>query len=296
MGPTATLVVRIVDQRDRPLQPALILTGYQFGPVHGELPVIDGYILTDIQGFTQTFLSEYGLMTLIYTKEQGQPLLTYYLDYDNGQLLKLPDFRRGILGAPYASIPPEFPNYRIFQAHGDHKGHFSRHPNQMTYFYRRDDWDTVQRVHQFMELLTDHVVYDAPAGNPYNYQFPATSIWRVFVIITLHNHDEWLNLGGDQWIPMTDVERRDGPVQPELPHHTWTPQPFDRLGVVDYVPHQAVTVFEEPYGESNGEIENGATLEIRGRIIDDQQLVWYQIGPNTYINARYTHLLPTETI
>lgn len=296
LGPAATLVVRLVDQRDRPLQPALILTGYQFGPVHGEIPEIEGYVLVDIQGFTQTFLAEYGLMTLTYAKEQGQPLLTYFLDYDNGHLLRKPEIKRGLLGAPYASVPPEFPFYRIFQAHGDHKGHYSRQSNQMTYFYRRNDWETVQQVHQFMELLVDHVIYDAPAGDPYTYQFPATSIWRVFTIITRQNHEKWLNLGGAQWIPMTDVERRDGPIRPELPHRTWHPEPYDRLGIVDYVTHQAVTVFEEPYGASNGEIENGATIEIRGRIIDDQQLIWYQIGPDTYINARYTRLLPTDTI
>lgn len=290
---TATLVVRLVDEQNRPLQPALVLTGQLHHPVHFHFPQIPGYALQTIHGFTQDYLTEYGLTTLIYARHWGQPIISYLVDYDSGRLLELPDILRGRLGTSYSLTPPAVENYHIFQAQGRQRGTFTNQSSQVVYFYRRDSWQTVQRVHQFVFLQADHDIYNAPNGQAYGYQFPTDSLWRLFQIITLTNGDVWYNLGGAQWLSAKETVRREHQfIDFGLPAPaTWQPEPFERLGTVDYVPGKSVSIYQEPYGETAGQLAHGAALDIRGRIVDDQQLVWYQIGPDAYINARYVRLV-----
>lgn len=289
---TATLVVRLVDEQNRPLQPALVLTGQLNHPVHFQFPEISGYALRDIHGFTQTYLSAYGLTTLVYVRRWGQPIISYLVDFDTGRLLELPGILRGRLGTPLSLTPPNVTNYHIFQAQGQQRGTFTAHPGQVVYYYRRDSWQTVQRVHQFVFLQADHQVYDEPNGQTYGYQFPADSLWRLFMVITLTNGDVWYNLGGEQWLSAQQTTRRAHQfINLGLPApDTWHPEKFVRLGTVDYVPGKAVSIYKEPYGETAGQLKDGESLEIRGRVVDDQHLVWYQIGPDAYINARYVRL------
>lgn len=291
---TATLVVRLVDDQDRPLQPALVLTGQLHHTVRFRFPEIPGYALRDVHGFTQTYLSEYGLTTLVYVRHWGQPIISYLVDYDTGRLLQLPSILRGRLGTPFSLTPPPVTNYHIFQAQGQQRGTFTDQPGQVVYYYRRDSWQTVQRVHQFVFLQSDHQVYDEPNGRAYGYQFPTDSLWRLFMVITLTNGDEWYNLGGEQWLRAQETVRRDHQfIDLHLPAPAkWHPQAFSRIGTVDYIPHQAVSIYREPYGETAGQLKHGEALDIRGRVVDDQQLVWYQIGPAAYINARYVRLAP----
>lgn len=296
--PTATLVVRLVDERDRPLQPALVLTGPLHGPVHLRFPEIPGYALQDIHGFTQEYLSRYSLTSLVYVRQWGQPIIAYLVDYDTNRLLTLPQIHRGRLGQAFNLTPPAMANYHIFQAQGSQRGAFSDQTGQIVYYYRRNSWQTVQRVNQYVLLDTDHAVFDEPNGRKYGYHFPAHSLWRLFIVITLTNGDVWYNLGGEQWLIAQETTRREHPLAnlalPQPP--TWHPQSFDRLGSVDYVPGKAVTCYQAPYGEVAGMLEHGAPLDIRGRIVDDQHLVWYQIGPKMYINARYVRLVKTDTL
>jgi len=296
--PNATLVVRLVDTANRPLQPALVLTGHIHDAVHFKQPNIPGYTLQTLDGFTQNFLSEYGLMTLVYERNLGQPVITYQVDYDSGQLLALPQLFRGPLAASFQLTPPSVPGYHIFQAQGDQVGQFATASKRVVYFYRRDDWQTVQRVHQYVTLLADHAVYDEPAGRTYRYQFPADSLWRLFAIITMTDGTVWYNLGGEQWLDATDTERHEHwervlQLPPKIT--TWQATAYTANGFVDYVPQDAVTIFREPYGESAGQLKNGEPLDIRQRLVDDQHLVWYQVGPAAYINARYVRLAPPTT-
>lgn len=292
--PDATLVVRLVDEHDHPLQPALVLTGQVNGAVHLTLPTIPGYTLLHINGFTQNFLSEYGLTTLVYRRQWGQPVITYLVDYDSGQLLALPQIFRGELTARFQLTPPTVPGYHIFQAQGDQQGQYDRTGKRVVFFYRRDAWQTVQRVHQYVTLTADHAVYDEPAGTAYGYQFPAQSLWRLFAIITLSDQSIWYNLGGEQWLSAVETDRHEHWSRTrQLPQKitTWPTQTrIQATGIVDYVPQRAVTIFREPYGEIAGQLNNGEKLDIRQRLVDDQHLVWYQIGPAAYINARYVRL------
>lgn len=297
-APTATLVVRLVDEHDRALQPALVITGPLNTPVNYRFPDIPGYALSRIHGFTQDFISEYGLTTVIYRRLLGKPIIGYLVDFDSGRLLELPQIHRGKLGLTYTLTPPTVPGYHIFQAQGPQRGTFTNQAKRVVYFYRRDSWETVQRVHQYVFLQADHAVYDEPKGRDYGYQFPADSLWRLFMIITLTDGSVWYNLGGNQWLSAEETRRRDHRLaQPALPQkRLWHPEPFARLGTVDYVPGAAVSIYTEPYGETAGQLAHGETLDIRGRIVDDQHLTWYQIGPTAYINARYARLVPTETL
>ena len=295
--PTATLVVRLVDEHDRALQPALVMTGRLNAPVNYRFPEIPGYALSRIHGFTQDFISEYGLTTVIYRRLLGKPVIGYLVDFDSGRLLELPQIHRGKLGLAYTLTPPTVADYHIFQARGPQRGTFTNQAKRVVYFYRRDSWETVQRVQQYVFLQTDHAVYDEPNGRDYGYQFPADSLWRLFMIITLTDGSVWYNLGGNQWLAAHDTLRREHRLaHPALPQkRLWHPEAFERLGSVDYVPGSAVSIYTEPYGETAGQLAHGEALDIRGRIVDDQQLTWYQIGPEAYINARYARLVPTET-
>lgn len=290
--PNATLVIRLVDRSDHPLQPALVLTGNIGETVHLTFPTIAGYVLVEMRGMTQTFLSEYGLTTLIYQRQWGQPVTRYLIDYDSGQLLTLPQFYRGNLGAAFRLAAPTLQGYHLFRAQGPQHGTYTTHAQRLLYFYRRDAWQTVQRVHQYVTLTADHAVYDLPAGHAYGYQFPTGSLWRLFAIITLTDHSVWYNLGGNQWLNAVDTHRQDHWERHlELPHLTrLTPQTVHLAGTVDYVPHQTVMIYREPYGEIAGQLATGELLDIRRRIVDDQQLVWYQIGPAAYIRAQYVRL------
>ncbi|GEO69825.1 MucBP domain-containing protein [Levilactobacillus acidifarinae] len=290
--PEATLVIRLVDTANHPLQPALVLTGKVGETVHLAFPVIPGYVLLRMDGMTQTFLNEYGLTTLVYQRKWGQPIITYLIDYDSGQLLGLPHLQRASLGATFQLTPPAVDGYHIFRAQGNQHGTYTDHAQRMLYFYRRDAWQTVQRVQQYVTLTTEHPVYDLPAGHPYGYQFPAQSLWRLFAIITLTDQSVWYNLGGNQWLNAEETQRHDHWERHlEIPRVTQLTGHNVRLtGTVDYVPQGSVMIYREPYGEIAGQLANGELLEIRRRIVDDQQLVWYQIGPAAYINARYVRL------
>lgn len=289
----ATLVVRVVTDHNRPLQPALVLTGRVGDDVHLRVPQIAGYVLHHLTGYTQNFISEYGLMTLVYDRLWGQPVIAYLVDYDTGRLLMPPAMKRGRLGDTFHFIPPTLPNYRIFQAQGEPNGSYTTTAQRLVYYYRRQAWQTVQRVHQYVTLLSDHFVYDDPAGKVYGYQFPAKSLWRIFSMITLENGEIWYNLGGAQWLDARDTQRhahwsRQLKLPPKISQ--WITTAVNLSGIVDYVPHDQVTIFREPYGEIAGQLKDGEPLAILKRLNDDQGLTWYQVGPQAYINGRYVRL------
>ena len=54
---------------------------------------------------------------------------------------------------------------------------------------------------------------------------------------------------------------------------------------VDYLHNKSINVYDAPYGNKVAEIPNGETITLIGKLNDNDEITWYQVGRKKYITS-----------
>ena len=59
---------------------------------------------------------------------------------------------------------------------------------------------------------------------------------------------------------------------------------------VDYLHNKSINVYDATYGNKVAEIPNGETITLIGKLNDNDEITWYQVGRKKYITSNYIQI------
>ena len=59
---------------------------------------------------------------------------------------------------------------------------------------------------------------------------------------------------------------------------------------VDYLHNKSINVYDAPYGNKVAEIPNGEIITLIGKLNDNDEITWYQVGRKKYITSNYIQI------
>lgn len=223
----------------------------------------------------------------------GNPIWVYYVDIDTGENLMVPQLLRGVSGAKYQVDKKDFPHYRFIKLDGPAEGTFDMQRKDVHLFYRKDDWQKVEDVDIYLHLDQTTTLYDKVNGMPFHDPLPAGIVIKAFHRVNTADGETWYELGSDQWVkyqgmrvvnnPYNDEEEKQPAFADQL-----TILPLKNVtGTIDYLPNKEVDVFDAPYGKKTTTIPDGKRVNISGKLNDNGEITWYQIGDKQFITGNY---------
>lgn len=224
----------------------------------------------------------------------GNPIWVYYTDIDSGANLTVPQLLRGRIGDNYQVNKKDFPTYRYVKTEGPASGQFDMSQRSVRLYYRKADWENVSEEENFLHLDKTTPVYDQVKGMPVGDPLPADITIKSFEKVTTKDKQDWYEIGADQWLLFSNMHLVDDPFNPKkekiesrlasqltiLPLH-------DIKATIDYIPGKAIDIYDAPYGEKVGKLPNGKEVTITGKISDNGEITWYQLGDKQYITGNY---------
>lgn len=229
----------------------------------------------------------------------GNPIWVYYSDIDTGANLRVPQLLRGGLGHPFHIVKLAFPNYRFVKSQGQLDGTFDMEQHSVQLFYRRENWGEVQTVTMYIKLSAPTQTYDGVNGMPVDVPLPAGIFVKSFQRIATKDGEFWYEVNADRWIKYDSNTMQN---YDQLPSNDQTAKIKDgtqaailplnhQKGQVDYVSGQQLDVYDLPYGKVVRKVSDGESLDIIGKINDNNGVIWYQAKGLGFINGSYVQLL-----
>lgn len=286
--PQSQITIFYLDENNNEIKPADILTGFSGDRLHFQFPNFDDYFITAIDDFTSHFEDDNQEITVHYELMQGHPVLIYSIDTDTGSILQSVKILRDQLGKRYAVQATSIPDYRLISSTGNTLGHFNQEIQQVIFSYRNANWKTVQPVTYYVKLLNHHDVYNEPAGRSLRTGLPENLIIKIFAQVVTGDDNSWLNIGGFEWIKNEHLQPSDPPAHIVAGPITKTSRnPVRLFGTINFIPNQPITTYDSPYGNKVGELMHGSRISIVATIVDDQDLIWYELANHTVVPRTY---------
>lgn len=223
----------------------------------------------------------------------GNPIWVYYLDIDTGENLMVPQLMRGVTGCKYHVERKNFPRYRYVDVDGATGGTFNMQRKDVKFYYRKDNWQEVEAVDTYLQIDQAATVYDNVKGLPIDIPLPAGIVVKAFHRVNTENGDTWYELGADQWVRYQGMRVVTNPYQnddhqPSTLADQLTILPLKNVqGTVDYLPNREIDVYDAPYGKKVATIPDGKRVSISGKLDDNGEITWYQIGDQRFITGNY---------
>lgn len=224
----------------------------------------------------------------------GNPIWVYYIDIDTGENLMVPQLLRGISGCKYHVDKKDFPRYRFIKLEGPAEGTFDMQRKDVKLYYRKDNWQEVEDVDLYLQLDQQITVYDRVNGMPVNEPLLSGIVVKAFHRVNTADGETWYELGADQWVKYDGMRVVNNPYNDdEEDHHSiladqLTILPLKNVqGTIDYLPNKEVDVYDAPYGKKVSSIPDGKRINITGKLNDNGEITWYQIGEKQFITGNY---------
>ena len=228
----------------------------------------------------------------------GNPIWVYYIDIDSGANLIVPQLMRGLVNEEYQVDKKKFPNYNFVKAEGDLTGTFDMTQRSVKLYYRKQSW--VEDINMFLALEAPTTVYDAVEGMPVGRPLPQDITLKAFQRVATKDGQFWYEIGADQWIKYEKMHVVEDPFagKHEIPSRLENQLTVLRLNnvkaTIDYIPGKAVDVYDAPYGNQVTKIPDGQEVTITGKLSDNEELTWYEIGPKQYVSGNYVKIEEDE--
>ena len=161
------------------------------------------------------------------------------------------------------------------------------------FYYRKDNWQEVEAVDTYLQIDQAATVYDNVKGLPIDIPLPAGIVVKAFHRVNTENGDTWYELGADQWVRYQGMRVVTNPYQnddhqPSTLADQLTILPLKNVqGTVDYLPNREIDVYDAPYGKKVATIPDGKRVSISGKLDDNGEITWYQIGDQRFITGNY---------
>lgn len=289
-GPAANsrVIFSYLDEDDAPIGQSDILNGVAGEPIHFKIPDFSDYYLTEIDNFTATFDSQDQEITLHFARKEGLPVMVYAMDTDTRTILQSVQLLSGKLGKHYSVTAPGIDGYRLTSSAGQTYGNFDNQTHGIVFYYRKSNWRVVQPVTYYVKLTANHQVFGDPGGQALRTGLPANVIIKIFARIDTTDDVSWLNIGGSEWILNANLEPSDLPSYALVADITKTSRnPVRLAGTISFVPGKSIALFDQPYGNQVGSLADGSRVSISATIVDDQDLIWYELADHRVVPQRY---------
>lgn len=230
----------------------------------------------------------------------GNPIWVYYIDIDSGANLIVPQLMRGLVNEEYQVDKKKFPNYNFVKAEGDLTGSFDMTQRSVKLYYRKQSWGEVEDINMFLALEAPTTVYDAVEGMPVGRPLPQDITLKAFQRVATKDGQFWYEIGADQWIKYEKMHVVEDPFagKQEIPSRLENQLTVLRLNnvkaTIDYIPGKSVDVYDAPYGNQVSKIPDGQEVTITGKLSDNEELTWYEIGPKQYVSGNYVKIAEDE--
>lgn len=231
----------------------------------------------------------------------GNPIWVYYTNIDTGENLMVPQLLRGFMGDHYSVEKKQFDGYQFLKNEGELQGQFDSHPHSIHLYYRNQNWGEVEAIEMFLHLDDVTRVYDRPNGMQVGTPFPADIILKAFQRVATKTGEFWYEIGSDQWIKydkMTIVDNpfkaEDEEFQSKLADNMSVIPMKKTKAVIDYLANKSIDVYNRPYGDKVGELADGKEITISGKMSDNGEITWYEIGDKQFITGNYVKLVDQD--
>ncbi|WP_179395114.1 hypothetical protein [Lacticaseibacillus absianus] len=280
-----------VRDHTRDLRPPLQLSGHTGAPLPLVPPVIEGFALAEVVGFTTTFPVANQSIFCLYRPCVAAPVLVYHRD-THGRLLTPPVILAGALHAHFIPTPlAELADHLMTPPLA---GRFTTVTQTRTLRYDLDPLVPSQAPEAaYVELLAAKAAYAQPdLTAPLATPLPAGSYWRVFALARDQDGTVWLNIGGSQWLtaaqtrPQAHDPFRLPPAPLRLPDaaFAYTMTPTTRQATVT----ATVSQWTAPYGTVEpGPVSAGTLVQLTHTAIASNGSRWVRLASGLYIQAEY---------
>lgn len=229
--------------------------------------------------------------------KMGNPIWVYYTNIDTGENLVIPQLLRGFLGEKYSVTKKQFDGYQFVKSEGDLTGEFDNEPHSIHVYYRNKNWGEVESIEMYLHLDAVTPVYDMPNGMQVGVPFPEDIVLKAFHRVATKSGEFWYEIGSDQWIKYDKMTVVDNPFkatdeefQSKLTDNMAVIPMKKASAIIDYLPGRAIDIFDKPYGEKVGELQDGQQITITGKMSDNGEITWYEVGDNKFITGNYVRL------
>lgn len=227
----------------------------------------------------------------------GNPIWVYYTNIDTGENLVVPQLLRGYLNEEYSIDQKKFDGYQFVKSEGELTGKFDNKPHSVHLYYRDKNWGEVESIEMYLHLDAPTPVYDIPNGMPVGTPFPEDIVLKAFHRVATKSGEFWYEIGSDQWIKYDQMSIVDNPFKAE--DEKFQSKLADNMSVIpiqktkaviDYLPNRSIEVYDKPYGEQVGELKDGQEITITGKMSDNGEITWYEVGDQQFITGNYVRL------
>ena len=222
----------------------------------------------------------------------GNPIWVYYTNIDTGENLVVPQ-----LNEEYSIDQKQFDGYQFVKSEGELTGKFDNKPHSVHLYYRDKNWGEVESIEMYLHLDAPTPVYDMPNGMPVGTPFPEDIVLKAFHRVATKSGEFWYEIGSDQWIKYDQMSVVDNPFKAE--DEKFQSKLADNMSVIpiqktkaviDYLPNRSIEVYDKPYGEQVGELKDGQEITITGKMSDNGEITWYEVGDQQFITGNYVRL------
>ena len=222
----------------------------------------------------------------------GNPIWVYYTNIDTGENLVVPH-----LNEEYSIDQKQFDGYQFVKSEGELTGKFDNKPHSVHLYYRDKNWGEVESIEMYLHLDAPTPVYDMPNGMPVGTPFPEDIVLKAFHRVATKSGEFWYEIGSDQWIKYDQMSVVDNPFKAE--DEKFQSKLADNMSVIpiqktkaviDYLPNRSIEVYDKPYGEQVGELKDGQEITITGKMSDNGEITWYEVGDQQFITGNYVRL------
>lgn len=294
----ATMLIIYKDDHNHPLADPELIAGQLGTSFNLNFKEFKYYRLVKIQGFTSTFVDEYGIITLTYQKISAANVWVFCIDLDQHRFLMKPSFVNGRIAEEYELASPSIKGYRLLLAQGPFRGKFTAKQQIVTFFYRQKTIKTIKQQPYFLKMKAFVTCYDNPKGQATKVTLAKGTIWQTFQTINYTDGQIWHCMGGNIWIketPNAFVKLTRPPQRNEISYQSAIKLPYsttldDVPAEINFVPHKQVTSYTRPFGQPATTFIHGQKV-ILTAFVSVSQMDWYQINHQTWLNRQYLKFL-----
>lgn len=284
--PLASMTIYYVDENGHPLKSFDILNGKLNENTKFIIPDFDHYVLCNIEGDTRVFKHRDNQVIIHYMKLSGKPVNVFFINYDTYSMVKMPEMVLGRFGDAFEINVPSLQGFNIITYSGAKEGYFNDQVQNLVIYYRRSDWNNVERVNYYVKLRKYTPVFNDTAGDIYNVFLPKDSTWKVFYRVKSHNC-VWLNIGPNQWIKDLDYAEIHYPFAKQLvDSSSWQITATNYSAIVNNN-RVSVPVYNYPYGSCLKFLHANDVFKVTHQIVDNHQTTWLEINDLYFIVDKY---------
>lgn len=286
----AVLLLIYQDEQQHEIARPQLISGLIGQKIQFKLRKLSNYNLINIKGFNDHFFSQYAIMVLLYQKQDGAPIRITFKNYDNNNSLLPAQLLKGKIGEAYQIFSPEINNFNLQTVDGKIKGFFTHQLQQVTLYYRYNEWESVEKSDISFVLLKDIFCFTRIDDSNPLLLLRAGTVWQTFKRIILYSQEIWYSLGAF-WIKYQpeamSIQKKQ---QPLIDNSDFLllgkASPVNQPAKINFTDTSSVHYFDYPNGQWIGKIANQTKVSITTKIkIDD--ILWYELADYGWLPAHY---------